>query len=261
MTILPPGSILQIMHFLDKIKILRPGFFIEMGPGNGTLSKVLLEHKWMGVGVEEDKNTALGLTIKFKEYLEQGQYKVINKNFFETNFRRKADLVLSSMVIEHLAPKQELAFFNKSKVLLKKTGLLLCYVPGSPTNWGIEDVIAGHYRRYTMSRIRQKLISSGWMPLNVEGLTYPLSNVLLPVSNYLVNRYESKKIKMSLKKKTLLSGRREVPLKTKFPVCLKIFLNSFALYPFHCLQTIFKTHPKSLTIFFEAAPKYGSMPS
>ena len=261
MAILPPGTILQKIHFLQKIKNIRPGFFIEIGPGNGVLSRVLLEHKWRGVGVEEDTNSALALTKKLKEYLERGQYRVVNENFFKINYKRKADLVLSSMVIEHLAPKQELAFFNKSKVLLKKTGLLLCYVPGSPTNWGIEDVIAGHYRRYTMSRIRRKLISSGWMPLNVEGLTYPLSNVLLPVSNYLVNRYESKKIKMSLKKKTLLSGRREVPLKTKFPVCLKIFLNSFALYPFHCLQTIFKTHPKSLTIFFEAAPKYGPMPS
>ena len=250
--ILPPGSILQRMHFLRRIKKLTPGFFIEIGPGNGVLSQSLLELMWHGICFEIDKCTSRNLKKKMAKYLKKGQYKIKNTDFLQEEEIKSADLILASMVIEHLESKKEAEFFKKTKALLKKSGTLFCYVPGSPAHWGIEDEIAGHFRRYTAESIKKKLITFGMRPINIEGLTYPLSNILLPISNWLVKKYESDKLEKSDEQKTRLSGRRVVPLKTEFPAYLRIFLNSCALYPFFCLQNIFKKHPQSLTIFFEA---------
>lgn len=252
--ILAPGAILQKIHFAKSIQAKKPGFFIEVGPGNGVLSQILLKNKWKGIGFELDKNTAEMLKNNFKKFKKKGQYKVVTSDFLKSKVRKKADLILASMVIEHLETKKETEFFKISKEILKKTGSLFCYVPGSPEHWGIEDEVAGHFRRYTFKGVTRKLLKYGFMPKKIEGLTFPLSNLLLPLSNLIVKRYETEKLKYSACKKTKLSGRRKVPFKTEFPCFLKIILNPFAIYPFYLLQRIFKTHSKSLTIFFEAIP-------
>jgi len=254
--ILPPGSILQKMHFLREIRNLPPGYFIEIGPGNGVLSQALLNQKWKGIVFELDKITADNLKKQFTKYLVKKQYKITTKDFFNFKSKKKVDLILASMVIEHFAPKKEKEFLRKSKSLLKKTGSLFCYVPGSPLHWGIEDKIAGHYRRYTTERIKKRLVALGWKPKKIEGLTFPLSNILLPMSNWLVRKYETKKLKLTLSQKTRLSGRRQVPHKTEFPFYYKTILNPFVLYPFHVLQLIFKKHPQCLTLFFRANPSW-----
>lgn len=159
------------------------------------------------------------------------------------------------MVIEHFSPRKEKQFFKKSKIFLKSNGSLFCYIPGSPEHWGIEDEIAGHFRRYTVDGLKKMLASLGWNLKAIEGLTYPLSNILLPISNWLVKKYEIKKLKLTKDKKTKSSGRRYVPLKTEFPKYLKILLNPISLYLFFLLQNIFKKNLKCLTIFFEATPK------
>jgi len=252
--LLAPGSILQRIHFTHNISKKPPGFFIEVGPGNGALSQVLLNKMWEGIGIELDKHTAQILKRKIKQNLESGQYKVRNTDFLKFKQKKKADLILSSMVMEHFNAKLEKQFLKKAKALLKKSGTLLCYVPGSPGHWGIEDKIAGHYRRYTFQSIKNKLILQDWKPLTVEGLTYPLSNILLPISNWLVKKHEAGNLEKSIKIRTQRSGRRTVPFKTEFPKYLKPLLNSLTLYPFVWLSNIFKNNPKSLIIFFEAAP-------
>lgn len=252
--LLPPGSILQLIHFTNRISKEKPGFFIEVGPGNGALSNVLLGKKWRGIGVELDKDTALSLKNNLKTAYKKSQYNVLNKDFLKFKYYKKVDLIIASMVIEHLGPKEENQFLITAKQLLKKNGLLLCYVPGSPQNWGVEDEIAGHYRRYTKKTIKKYLNQHGWKTKRIEGLTYPLSNIFLPISNWLVKKHESAKLKKSKKLQTQLSGRRRVPFKTEFPKWFKIILNPFTLYPFVWLQNIFKENDKCLTIFFEATP-------
>jgi len=252
--ILPPGSILQKMHFIEQIKNRVPGYFMEIGPGCGTFSQVLLNHKWRGEAFELDKTTACNLKEEKKNFLDQNHFKIKNIDFLKYKTIKKADLILASLVIEHFSLKKEEQFFRKSRFSLKKNGSLLCYIPGSPDHWGIEDETAGHHRRYTIGGLRKRLASLGWKPKKIEGITYPLSNVLLPISNWLVKKYEAEKLKLNFDQRTRSTGRRCVPFKTKFPSYLKIILNPFILYPFYLMQVLFKNHPKSLTLFFEATP-------
>lgn len=87
--ILPPGSILQHMHFIKQIRGRAPGYFMEIGPGNGLLSKILLKANWKGVGFEFDKTTASILRNETKKYLNNKQYTISNTDFVKSKSKKK----------------------------------------------------------------------------------------------------------------------------------------------------------------------------
>jgi hypothetical protein len=131
-------------------------------------------------------------------------------------------------------------------------------VPGSPANWGIEDEIAGHCRRYTRTSIKTLATNNGWKLQHIAGLTYPISNFLLPISNFLVNRSERQKLTLTALERTKQSGRRSVKYKTHFPFLLGILLNKYTLLPLHFIQKICAKSEHALVLFFEARPYSGS---
>jgi hypothetical protein len=135
--------------------------------------------------------------------------------------------------------------------------LMIGLVPGSPTHWGIEDDIAGHCRRYTRVRIRNLITNNGWKVEHLVGLTFPVSNLLLPVSNSLVNRGERSKLKLSPLERTKQSGKRRVWFKTHFPSVFQLLLNRFMLWPWHQLQKLCVGSERALVLYFEACPDRG----
>jgi len=86
--------------------------------------------------------------------------------------------------------------------------------------------------------------------MNIQGLTFPISNILLPISNFLVKKHEKSKLNLSLIERTKHSGNRNVFMKTRFPEFLKFILNEKILFPFHLLQKMFH-YKNSLTLYFE----------
>jgi hypothetical protein len=89
---------------------------------------------------------------------------------------------------------------------------------------------------------------------HVAGLTYPISNLLLPVSNYLVRKAENQARLLALEERTRRSGRREVRWKTRFPPALGLPLNEPLLYPFHLLQKAFVNARRALVLYAEMTP-------
>ena len=85
-------------------------------------------------------------------------------------------------------------------------------------------------------------------------LTFPVSNLLLPVSNYLVNRAERSKLNLSLVDRTKQSGRRQVAFKTHFPSLLGVLLNRFTMFPAFLIQKLFSGSERALVLYFEASP-------
>ena len=155
------------------------------------------------------------------------------------------------MVLEHLDEKSEAKFMECAKNLLKVNGILIGFVPSSPAHWSIEDEIAGHFRRYTRSKLKDLTSACNVDLIHTAGLTYPLSNFLLPISNFLVYRSESSKKSLSNLEKTKQSGRRSVFFKTHFPNIMVLFLNKYFLYPFFIIQKIFKHSKNALVLYFE----------
>jgi SAM-dependent methyltransferase len=252
MDILPPGTLLQLLYLEERLKGVVPGHFVEVGPGKGAISSLLLSKGWTGAAYDLESATTTFLSRRFASEIESQRYTIINRDWLTESTEGSCDLVISCMVMEHLDSDQEGQFVKQALAVLKPGGMLMCLVPGSPEHWGIEDDIAGHIRRYTRRDIRNLLAKDNWDIVDIAGLTWPISNWLLPVSNWLVRRSESNKLALSLHERTKQSGNRDVAMKTRFPVLLGLILNKISIYPLHILQKLFRKSENALVLYFEA---------
>jgi SAM-dependent methyltransferase len=246
---LPPGTILQRLYLAERLRHVAPGRFIEVGTGTGELASLLSRRGWHGTAYELSSYSAQaaqrrnpGLDIR-------------NANWLTAPADEPADLVISSMVVEHLPDDQEATYLRRALSALRPRGRLILLVPSSPRHWGIEDEIAGHERRYTRQSLRERLEEVGWRVDHLAGLTYPLSNLLLPISNRLVERAEMSRLELEPMERTTRSGHRNVTGKTAFPRPFALGLNPVTLYPFHVMQKAFRNAEAALVLYVEASPR------
>ena len=257
MVVLPHGTLLQLMYLRERIRQVPPGRFIEIGPGSGEITRLLLDHGWSGYSYDLEEKTIGSLQERFGKEISENRFLPLNENYLFSPAPEKVDLVISCMVMEHLEEGAQSTFMSKSADALKLGGKMIALVPASPAHWGIEDDIAGHCRRYTRAGINALVDNNGWKLLHISGLTFPVSNLLLPVSNFLVNRSERQKLSLSPLERTKQSGRRSVRYKTHFPLVLGFLLNRYTLYPLHLLQKVFPNSERALVLIFEAQPAFG----
>ncbi|VTU13707.1 16S ribosomal RNA methyltransferase KsgA/Dim1 family protein [Variovorax sp. SRS16] len=259
--VLPPGTLLQLMYLEERLEPLTPGRFVEIGPGAGEITQVLLDRGWSGSSYDLDSGTIAMLDARFAEEIAQQRFAAINSDFLNLPAAQlePVDLVISCMVMEHLDEAAEARFMGVASRILRPAGLMIGFVPGSPSHWGIEDDIAGHCRRYTRSSFAKLTASNRWRILHMAGLTFPVSNLLLPLSNYLVRKSESAKLTLSALERTKQSGRREVSFKTKFPTVLGMVLNRVTMSPLHWLQKLFARSDSALVLYFEVKPSEESI--
>jgi SAM-dependent methyltransferase len=254
MKVLPPGTLLQLMYLRERIRQIPPGRFIEIGPGSGEITQLLLDSGWTGYSYDLEEDTISILKERFAIEIAEHRFIAINADYLVSPLLEKVDLVISCMVMEHLDDDAQSAFMKMSSRYLKKQGTMIGFVPASPTHWGIEDEITGHCRRYTRAGIEALTAFCGWKLLHIAGLTFPVSNLLLPISNFLVNRGERSKLALSPLERTKQSGRRQVKFKTYFPSILGILLNEFTLFPMHLIQKLCAKSERALVLYFEAQP-------
>lgn len=254
MLVLPPGTLLQLMYLRERISKIPAGRFIEVGPGSGEITRLLLDYEWFGCSYDLEAKTIASLRERFAKEIVEQRFTAINDDFLSSSTHEKVDLVISCMVMEHLDDDIQNDFMKISAKHLKKGGIMIALVPSSPSHWGIEDDIAGHYRRYTKHSIETLTSVSGWKLMHIAGLTFPISNFLLPISNFLVNRNERSNLKLSTLDRTKLSGRRQVKFKTFFPSIFGLLLNKYTLSPMYILQKLFSKSEHALVLYFEAQP-------
>jgi SAM-dependent methyltransferase len=258
MRALPPGTILQLMYLQERLRSLAVGEFIEVGPGAGEITRLLLASGWKGQAFDYDGETVERLRGRFSRESDGGRLRIFNEDYTSSPHSAPADLVISSMVMEHMGELQLSSFMAKAAEDLRPGGRMIGLVPASPRHWGIEDEIAGHLRRYTRLSLNELASSKGWKLTHIAGLTYPVSNLLLPISNYLVRRKERSKLGQSAEERTKQSGRRDVLFKTRFPSPLRFLLNERSLAPLHVMQKMCAESDRALVLYFEASPRDGT---
>lgn len=261
MLVLPPGTLLQLMYLQERIRQITPGRFIEIGPGSGEITRLLLSHGWSGFSYDLEEQTITALGSRFSKEIAENRFQPVHADYLLStpSLSEKVDLVISCMVMEHLEDAAQHIFMEISAHWLKKDGVMIGLVPASPAHWGIEDDIAGHCRRYTRLDIEMLASDSNWKLLHIAGLTFPASNILLPISNFLVARSELAKLDLSTLERTKQSGRRRVKFKTFFPKIFGVLLNRYTLYPLYLLQKIFIKSEDALVLYFEARVLRGSV--
>ena len=127
-------------------------------------------------------------------------------------------------------------------------------MPSSMKYWGIEDETVGHYRRFEFEDFENIATANKFIVKNIAGLTYPLSNLLFGLSNYLVNKNDGWKKSLSKDEQTELSsagGTKQIKFKTNFPYWFRYIINEFTMYPFYLLQLIFGKNKNSMVIYCE----------
>ena len=250
----PPGTILQHLYIRERLTGRTPGTFIEVGVGGGHLSQLLLSQGWTGTGYDLSASSLVRASKLNSAFIASGRFTVRNEDWLSGNEVNKVDLVASSMVLEHLDDEAIARYFDRAAASLKPDGFGILLVPSSPRHWGIEDEIAGHYRRYTADSLRSTLQEHGWLVNHLAGLCYPVSNVLLKLSDVLVRRAERGKQTLTMQERTELSGDRDVAWKTEFPPWAGILINDRVLRPFHWLQKRSRDTPDALVLYCECSP-------
>lgn len=249
---LAPGHILQHEALWYELKELPSGFFLEVGCGIGLISNYLLKKGWKGIGIDlNEEPIQINKEIN-KKFIDAKKYHCQRGDFttYQDSTTKSSgyDLVISSNVIEHLEEPTFSEFLKNMVSSTKTKGQIVIITPGSPKDWGIEDEVVGHVKRYTQADMEKISRDFNIKPINIFGITYPLSNFLLGLSNYLVKKNEGYKLSNSDYQNTIESSLRKNSLKTEFPTWTRILINKFTLYPFIVLQKIFKKHPRSLMI-------------
>jgi SAM-dependent methyltransferase len=245
------------MYLDERLKRMPPGRFIEIGPGSGEVTARLVRSGWRGTLYDLSEETISRLGKRFANEMRDGRIEAKVGDFLQSPSSERpesrADVLISCMVMEHMDDEGESAFMHHAAHHLRPEGLVIGFVPGSPAHWGIEDDIAGHFRRYSRQSLQTLLEKTGWVPRHLAGLTYPISNILLPLSNFLVRRSEARKLALPILERTKLSGHRNVRFKTHFPALLRLVLNDTAMLPLHWMQKAFSQSERSLVLYFEAA--------
>jgi SAM-dependent methyltransferase len=254
----PPGTILQGMYLKERLRRLKPGRFLEVGCGSGWVSEILLGQGWTGAGIDLNAPSLARAEATNRAFVRDGRYRTRHTDFLEADpwlDHARFDLIISCMVVEHMDDACESAYFRRCRQLLAPDGLLITIVPGSEPHWGIEDEIAGHFRRYTQDSLARRLAQESWDVVHLSGLTFPLSNLLLGMSNVLVWYAERGQRSRSMRERTMASGDRSVFLKTTIPEVFGIFLNEWILYPWHLAQKWSCRHPSCLVLYAESRPR------
>ena len=233
--ILPPGTLLQQMYFRERLRRLPRGRFIEVGAGQGIVSKTLLDLGWSGRAYDLNAQSLAAAAELNRRAVAEGRYELEQRDWLAAPASEPVDLVVSCMVLEHFADADEARYLERCRAALKRGGHGVLFVPGCPDYWGMEDDIAGHFRRYTFQSLQYSIETQGLRLQHLAGLTYPLSNLLFPLSEFLVR----------------LSGNRDVAFKTRFPPVLGLVLNETVLSPLHWLQKLNARNPRSMVIYAE----------
>jgi SAM-dependent methyltransferase len=243
------------LYVSERLAARRPGTFVEVGVGSGHLSQLLLSEGWTGTGWDLRASSLLRASRLNAEAIATGNFTVRNADWLSGDQTSPVDLVVSSMVLEHLDDAAVDRYFERAAASLGPGGLAILLVPGSPRHWGIEDEIAGHHRRYTAYSLQAAVRRNGWHVDHLAGLCYPLSNVLLRLSDRLVGRAEKDKRALTLLERTERSGDREVAWKTDFPGWAGLLINETVLKPFHWWQKRSVNAADALVLYCECSPR------
>jgi 2-polyprenyl-3-methyl-5-hydroxy-6-metoxy-1,4-benzoquinol methylase len=144
--------------------------FFDIGGGNGFVAKRIQESGFNVALVEPGIQGA-------KNAIERGINNVICSTIENAGFEKSSmDSVGLFDVVEHI--ENDVTFLTNVNNYLKEDGLLYITVPSFNFLWSNEDTEAGHFRRYTLRKMKAVLLESGYQ---IKYSTYIFSILPLPI--------------------------------------------------------------------------------
>jgi SAM-dependent methyltransferase len=133
------------------------GPIFDVGGGNGFVAKGLMDAGWDVVLVEPGPSGA-------RNAKKRGLDHVICGTTHSAGFKNGSLPAIGVFdVVEHI--EDDLGFLRHLWDLLEPGGMLYLTVPAYNFLWSHEDVDAGHFRRYTLTSMKMKLVEAGFKPV------------------------------------------------------------------------------------------------
>jgi 16S rRNA A1518/A1519 N6-dimethyltransferase RsmA/KsgA/DIM1 with predicted DNA glycosylase/AP lyase activity len=77
------------MYLRERIRQIPPGHFIEIGPGSGEITRLLLDHRWSGRSYDLEAKTIVTLRERFAKEITEHRFTPINDDFLSLPPRMK----------------------------------------------------------------------------------------------------------------------------------------------------------------------------
>jgi len=167
------------------------GTIFDIGGGDGYLCSRFNSEGFESILVEPNQH-GVATAIK-KRNLEN----VICSTLHDAQFKKNTIPAIGFFdVMEHVS--NDLEFLRQIRSILKRDGNIYLTVPAYQMLWSQEDVFLGHFRRYSLTLLQQKLNAVGF---KIKYATYIFS--FLPIPIFFVRTFPSKlglRYKSSFKK-------------------------------------------------------------
>jgi SAM-dependent methyltransferase len=166
---------------VEMVRIFPPrgkGPIFDVGGGNGFVAKGLMDAGWDVVLVEPGPSGASNAKKRGVEHVVCG-------TTHSAGFQAGSLPAIGVFdVVEHI--EDDLGFLRHLWDLLEPGGMLYLTVPAYNFLWSHEDVDAGHFRRYSLRQIEQKLVHACF---EMTHSTYIFQWLVVPVGLFRVLPY------------------------------------------------------------------------
>lgn len=151
-------------RFIEQYGLHGP--FLEIGCGRGDVSAYLARKGWQGKAIDFSDAAVAQASVNLRPFpqvrLEKQALAEVSGAF---------DCIIMWDVLEHM--EDDRGALRMVERLLRPGGQLLLAVPSNPREWRWDDDFYGHFRRYTVADMTQRLTEAGMPPLAFWDFTFP----------------------------------------------------------------------------------------
>lgn len=221
-----PSYLVKRRVILDYLSKCSGRHFLEVGCGCGDLLTVLERKGYCGLGIDISQN-AVNLA---RGGLAPGRIEV--RCCVPEDVDDKFNIVIASEVMEH--HEDDGAFLNTLNNLLSPGGHLLLTVPAHMADWGANDDVCGHIRRYERQQLDSVMQLAGFENIEIFSYGVPVYNIMKPLYDRAVT---SEGTVDSLIERTTESGGMK--LMKNSGLLFKFLFNDVTMFPMYLLQRLF----------------------
>lgn len=220
-----PSYLVKRRVILEYLETFGFGKVLEVGCGCGDLLHVLGKKGYSGVGIDLSDHALdvarSGLGNSFNLFC--GAPGSISGKF---------DIVIASEVMEHC--QNDADFISELGERLHDRGCLILTVPAHMKDWGANDELSGHVRRYERNELLQLLENAGFEDVVIYSYGVPVYNIMKPFYDRAVCSKNSAAV--DLEKTVESSGMHLLKEMGGF---FRLLFNDLTMYPFYILQRLF----------------------
>lgn len=208
---------------------------LEIGFGAGDMLCCFAKHGMdvYGYDFSELANQEAAERIKINGF-DNATMKIFASGNEITPPRGGYDALAAFEVLEHI--EDDVGTLKKWHGLLNYNGYIMISVPSRMKKWNMNDVWAGHYRRYEKKELHDKLMQAGFEVIKLWSYPVPINIVL----DYFLSKDKRREIEEQKQKNYKKEDMtKESGVKRNDSKIFRMLSNDILMEPWHWMQMLF----------------------